>query len=68
METRKIAAKARMNIIIWGKRIKGMFKIAEGYYLKEGYNRNPKTKKWDNIWKTKTWPKVAFFTWILSHR
>ena len=51
----------------WGHRIKGMFTIAEGYHQKARYNKHLETKKWESIWKTKTWPKVELFTWILSH-
>eukprot|EP00253_Pinus_taeda_P004883 PITA_04883 len=67
METRKIAVKNNSYIIRWGKHIKGMFTITEGYHIKAGRINNPDIKKWDRIWKIKTWPKVALFTWILLH-
>lgn len=67
METRKIAIKDGPNIIRWGKGIKGMFTIIEGYHIKAGRTNNPDIKKWDRIWQLKTWPKVALFPWILMH-
>lgn len=57
METRKIAVKEGTNIIRWGKRIKRMFTIDKGYYIKVGSTSNPETKKRDIIWKMKTWPR-----------
>jgi len=68
METRKIAVKEGPDIIRWGKCIKRMFTILEGYHIKAGRTRNPDIKKWDRIWQLKTWPKVVLFTWILLHR
>jgi len=62
MATRKAAIKEETETLRWGHRIKGMFTIIEGYHLKVGYNRHPEIEKWESIWKTKTWSKVAFFT------
>jgi len=49
MVTRKIAVKDDSDIIRWGKRIKGMFTITKGYYIKVGRTNNPDIKKWDRI-------------------
>lgn len=67
MEVRKIVMKEGLEIIRWGKHIKGMFAILEGYHIKAGRTRNLDKKKWDTIWQLKTWPKMVFFTWKMLH-
>lgn len=67
MAARKIAVKYGSDIIRWGKCIKGMFTISEGYHIKTGGVGNSDIKKWKRIWHLKTWPKAVFFTWTMLH-
>ena len=68
MKTKKLVATNGEDILRWGYRIKGMFAIEEGYYLKSNNHQDIAVPIWHKIWREKFWSKVEYFLWLLSHQ
>jgi hypothetical protein len=61
----KIHISEEMDILRWGYTPSGTFTIKESYHLQENFHKQPKEHIWHIIWKTKLWPKVSTFLWLL---
>jgi len=55
-----------MEILRWGKAIKGTFTVKEAYYLKMHQEREEETTDWRIIWDSKWWSKITIFAWLVS--
>jgi hypothetical protein len=43
-----------------------MFSVKEAYYLHENFHMQPKGHIWNIIWKSKLWPKISTFLWLMA--
>ena len=58
-------AKLRKDRHGWGS---GNYTASEGYHrFASNYNVLGNPKKWNNLWKCSTLPKIELFTWTLLH-
>jgi hypothetical protein len=62
---RKICISEDLEILRWGYTPTGTLTIKEGYHLQENFHNQLKEHLWNIIWKSKLWPKVSTFLWIL---
>jgi hypothetical protein len=49
----------------WGHSPHGNFTLKEGHALQEGFQFMPKDPIWTVVWKSKFWPKISTFLWLL---
>jgi hypothetical protein len=62
---RKICIRDGPNILRWGNSPLGTFTIKEAYILQENFHVQPKEHIWHIIWRSKLWPKVSTFLWLM---
>jgi hypothetical protein len=48
-----------------GTHLNDNFTLKEGYALQEGFQSMPKDPIWTAVWKSKFWPKISTFLWLL---
>jgi hypothetical protein len=65
MGNRKICISTDKDILRWGYSTTGTFTIKEAYQIQENFHNQEKDHIWHIIWKTKLWPKVSTFLWLL---
>jgi hypothetical protein len=53
------------DILRWGYSPMGMFTVKEAYFLHENFHTQPKEHIWNIIWKSKLWPKISTFLWLM---
>jgi hypothetical protein len=62
---RRIRTSNDPDILRWGHSPHGNFTLKEGYTLQEGFQSLPKDPIWTTVWKSKFWPKISMFLWLL---
>ena len=67
-DSRKIKKRDGRDILQWGKETKGIFSIQEAYKLKTQNDPGEEEQKWKKIWKTKWWPKIKLFAWLVGRK
>eukprot|EP00253_Pinus_taeda_P015705 PITA_15705 len=67
-DSRKIKKRDGRDILRWGKETKGIFSIQEAYKLKTHNDPGEEEQKWKKIWKTKWWPKIKLFAWLVGRK
>eukprot|EP00253_Pinus_taeda_P009398 PITA_09398 len=68
MDSRKIKKREGRDILRWGRETKGIFTIHEAYDLKTQSDLGEEEQNWQKIWKTKWWPKIKIFTWLVGRK
>eukprot|EP00253_Pinus_taeda_P008502 PITA_08502 len=68
IDSRKIKKRDGRDILRWGKETKGIFSIQEAYKLKTQNDPGEEEQKWKKIWKTKWWPKIKMFAWLVGRK
>eukprot|EP00253_Pinus_taeda_P002612 PITA_02612 len=66
VELRKIKTRPGMDILRWGRSMKGTFTVKEAYYLTTKQEREDGAMDWRIIWEGKWWPKITIFAWLVS--
>eukprot|EP00253_Pinus_taeda_P003926 PITA_03926 len=66
VELRKIKIRLGMDILRWGRSMKGTFTVKEAYYLATKQEREDGETDWRIIWEGKWWPKITIFAWLVS--
>ena len=66
LETRKIKKSTGPDILRWGKATKGTFTVKEAYNLATRREEEEEGKDWKQLWRSKWWPKVIIFAWIVG--
>jgi hypothetical protein len=61
----KDSHQGRTNILHWGHSPLGTFTIKEAYILQENFHVQPKENIWNIIWRSRLWPKVSTFLWLM---
>jgi hypothetical protein len=61
----RIRISADPDILRWGYTPNGNFTLKEGYNLQENFQNIQKEHIWEIIWKSKFWPKISTFLWLL---
>eukprot|EP00253_Pinus_taeda_P001855 PITA_01855 len=67
-DSRKIKRRDGRDIFRWGKETKGIFSIKEAYKIKAQDDPGKEEKKWKKIWRTKWWPKIKMFAWLVGRK
>jgi hypothetical protein len=62
---RRIWKSIDQDILRWGYTPHGSFTLKEGYTLQEKFHNLKKDSIWTTIWKSKLWPKISTFLWLL---
>jgi hypothetical protein len=62
---RRIRKSTDQDILRWGYTPHGSFTLKEGYTLQEKFHNLQKDSIWTTIWKSKLWPKISTFLWLL---
>jgi hypothetical protein len=65
LQQRKIWFSSDPDILRWGYTPNGNFTLKEGYSLQENFQNNKREHIWTTIWKSKLWPKISTFLWLM---
>jgi len=68
LEKRKIKKSTRPDILRWGKPTKVTFTFKEAYNLAMQREEEEESKEWKQLWKSKWWPKVIIFVWLVAKK
>jgi len=68
IDSRKIKRREGKDILRWGKETKGIFTIKEDYKAQTQPDQGEEEQKWKKIWKTKWWPKIKMFAWLVGRK
>eukprot|EP00253_Pinus_taeda_P020685 PITA_20685 len=68
IDSRKIKKREGRDILRWGKETKGIFTIKEAYKVKIQQDQGEEEQKWKRIWRTKWWPKIKLFAWLVGRK
>eukprot|EP00253_Pinus_taeda_P021248 PITA_21248 len=67
-DSRKIKKRDGRDILRWGKETKWIFSIKEAYKIKTQDDPGEEEQKWKKIWRTKWWPKIKLFAWLVGRK
>eukprot|EP00253_Pinus_taeda_P028233 PITA_28233 len=67
LQKRWIRQDQEEDILRWGHQPKVSFTTSEAYNLSCSFS-SPLDPVWSKIWKLGSWPKIAHFLWLVSHK
>jgi hypothetical protein len=65
LSLRQIKIKNGSDIIHWGSRGEGTFKVKYAYIRAVDLSEMDKRKDWQRIWQPGIWPKIVTFLWLI---
>lgn len=68
IESRRIKRREGRDILRWGKETRGIFNIKEAYKIQTQMEQEEENLQWKKLWKTKWWPKIKLFSWLIGRK